>query len=282
MDDAGIVRSVASQIVAYYERTDERSRLETGLGLVERERTRRLVSRHLPAPPGVVVDVGCGGGAHALWLAELGYEVHVSDPVAKHIDQARASAALRGVEFASARVGHAAELEHADASVDAVLALGPLYHLQEQVARLAAVAEAVRVLRPGGWFFGAAISKFTSLVNAVRDHDLLTDSSFLEIVLGDLDSGRHHNATGDPAFFTTAYVHDPTELAAELETAGLLDVEIVAVEGLAWAVDDIETVWADREARERLMRLLEMTEREPSVLGASTHLLGIGRRPHVR
>lgn len=282
MEAAGPLGDVPPEVVAYYEGADEQSRLVGGLGLVEFDRTRRLVQRSLPSPPAVVVDAGCGGGAYGLWLADLGYEVHVSDAVSGHVDAACAAARLREVEFASASVGHAADLPNEDATVDAVLALGPLYHLQERAARVTVIEEAVRVLRPGGYFFGAAISRFTAMVNAIRDDELITNDGFFEIVLGDLSSGRHVNATGDSAFFTTAFVHDPADLATELVAAGLVDVEVVAVEGLAWAIDDVEAVQKDADAWGRLMTLLELTEREPSILGASTHLLGIGRRPAAR
>lgn len=277
MSDPGD-EEVAPEIVAHYERADEASRLDGGIGLIERDRTRQLVERYLLAPPGVVIDVGGGAGVHALWLAEAGYEVHLSDPVPKHVEQAQLAADRLGIELASATVGHAGALAHGDASADGVLALGPLYHLPDPEDRAEALREAVRVLRPGGWFFGAAINKFTSMINAIREQ-LLTKTEFLAIIEGDLESGRHLNVTGHPDYFTTAFVHHPDELAAELVAAGLLDVEVFAVEGVAWAIDDVDAVWADDRARQQLRRLLERTEREPALLGASIHLLGVGRRP---
>lgn len=271
-------RNVAPEIIAHYSASDEGSRLANGLGLVERDRTRRLVGHRLPPPPAVVLDVGCGAGVHAVWLAARGYEVHAVDPVARHVHEAATAAAERGVELASARVGDASELGHGDTTVDAVLAFGPLYHLQERSARATALAEARRVLRPGGWFFGAAISAFASMVSAFRE-GLLADQVFLGIVEGDLATGRHDNPTGDPGFFTTAFAHRPEQLASELEDAGFDEVEVVAIEGLAWAIDDVDSVWSAPDTRTRLMELLDSTEREPSVLGASTHLMGVGRRP---
>lgn len=270
--------AVPPEIVAYYRQANEAGRLDGGIGLVERHRTRQLVQRFLSSPPAVVLDIGGAAGIHAMWLAEAGYEVHLSDPVPDHVEEAKIAAARRGVELGSATVGHAGALNHGDASVDAVLGLGPLYHLPDPGDRRRALDEAVRVLRPGGWFFGAAISRFTSMINAIRE-GLLTDTDFLTIVDGDLVSGRHDNVTGNPDFFTTAFVHHPDELAGELIEAGLCDVEVFAVEGLAWAVDDIDAVWADARARRQLLQLLERTEREPALLGASTHLLGVGRRP---
>jgi ubiquinone/menaquinone biosynthesis C-methylase UbiE len=59
-------------------------------------------------------------------------------------------------------VGDARELPFDDASADAVLLLGPLYHLIEAVDRLAALREARRVLTPGGVLAAATISRLAS------------------------------------------------------------------------------------------------------------------------
>jgi SAM-dependent methyltransferase len=121
-----------------------------------------LLTRFLPAAPAVVADVGGGPGVYAAWLASRGYHVHLLDPVPLHVEQARALAPL-----ASAAVGDARTLPFADASVDAILELGPLYHLLEAQDRRRALAEARRVLRPGGVLAAAAITRFASTIDGL-------------------------------------------------------------------------------------------------------------------
>ena len=73
----------------------------------------------------------------------------------------------------------------ADASVDAVLLLGPLYHLTERADRVRALAEGRRVLRPGGVLAAAAISRYASAVDGLfRGH--LREPGFEAIVERDL------------------------------------------------------------------------------------------------
>ena len=48
--------------------------------------------------PGRVLDVGCGEGADAIWLAEHGWQVTGLDVSAVAIERAQAAAAARGVE----------------------------------------------------------------------------------------------------------------------------------------------------------------------------------------
>ena len=77
---------------AYYDRGTEQGRL-ADWGRLEFLRTRELLARFLPAPPATVLDVGGAAGAYALPLAAEGYEVHLLDPVALHVEQARAASA---------------------------------------------------------------------------------------------------------------------------------------------------------------------------------------------
>jgi 2-polyprenyl-3-methyl-5-hydroxy-6-metoxy-1,4-benzoquinol methylase len=93
----------------------ERDRLTTW-GRLEAERTHELLDRFLPRPPAVVLDVGGAEGAYALLLAAAGYEVHLIDPVARHVDAARAASAARPAPLASAEIGDARAVPHADAS----------------------------------------------------------------------------------------------------------------------------------------------------------------------
>src|SRR5437660_5084703 len=135
------------EVLEFYARGQENERLDREEGKLERCRTQELLLRYLPAPPVVVLDVGGGTGQYATWLAEHGYTVHLVDPVPLHLDQARArSAAQPQAPLASVSGGDARRLDWPSEHVDAVLLLGPLYHLTERSDRLRALNEAWRVL----------------------------------------------------------------------------------------------------------------------------------------
>ncbi len=118
--------SGADDLHAYYERGEEVDRLDEPVGQVEFLRTTEVLSEHLPLAPAVVADVGGGPGRYALWLAGLGYDVHHRDLVPLHVEQLRGS---DGGDRVDSAVADARALDLPDASVDAVLLLGPLYHL---------------------------------------------------------------------------------------------------------------------------------------------------------
>ena len=203
---------------------------------------------------------------HARWLAADGYQVQLVDPVAEHFDQARA---IVGVK---ASVGDARALTMADSSVDAALLLGPLYHLVDERDRGRALAEAMRVTRPGGLVAAAAISRYAALLELAALGEL------------DADTGSHVASlieTGindDPERFTTAYFHRPEQLAAELTGAGLSDVTVFGVEGPSAPALDIAGLSRIAELMPSAVRCAEMVETDPAMISASPHLLAFGRR----
>jgi ubiquinone/menaquinone biosynthesis C-methylase UbiE len=267
------------EVLEYYALGQERGRLDEGYFPLERARTRELVERHLAPPPGTVVDVGGGAGDYALWLAGLGYEVHLVDPVPLHVRQAQAASRIRSAgRLASVRVGDARRLELEDACADAVLMLGPLYHLTGRGERIEALCEARRVLRPDGWLFAAAISRFASLLDGLRGL-VFEHQAFERIVERDLEDGQHRSDTGRPEFFTTSFFHHPAELATEVRDAGFQLAGLFAVEGPCALMPAFRERWQDDRARERLLALLRRVERESTLIGASPHLLAVARRP---
>jgi ubiquinone/menaquinone biosynthesis C-methylase UbiE len=270
--------SVRPEILDFYSEYDERGRLDSALFQLERDRTRELLERHLPPAPAVLLDVGGGPGVHALWLARQGHAVHLVDPVPLHVTQAwEASEGQAPYRLASVASGDARQLDAEDKSVDAVLLLGPLYHLTSRDDRLTALREARRVLRRGGLLFAAAISRFASLVDGLRGA-VFADPEFEQLVRADLHDGQHRNSTGRIEYFTTAFFHHPDELRAEVAEAGLGLVELVALEGVGATLPHFDAVWADKAARAKLLAFLRVVESEPALLGVSPHLLAVARR----
>ena len=261
---------MSDSILAYYDRGAERPRLvERVVGRLERDRTRDIAVRHLPPAPAHIADIGGGPGIYAEWLTRLGYEVHLLDLSPLHVEQAAE------LGLAEAVVGDATELPWSEDTFDAALLLGPLYHLQEREERVKAWSEAARVVRPGGVVIGAAISRFASALDGLS-RKFLDDPRFEVIVEHDLRTGCHHNPTAEPGWFTTAYFHRPEELAEEVAAAGLEHVGTFAVEGPVWLLGDLAT-HTDPQRWQRLLGVLRRLEQEPSLLGASGHLLAIGR-----
>jgi SAM-dependent methyltransferase len=278
-DPVQTLPSVSAELPAHYGLGIEQPRLAQGSGRLEFVRTCDLIRRYFPPPPAVILDVGGGPGVYACWLARLGYRVHLVDVLPLHVEQARAASDRQPDHpLAGAAVGDARRLDHADGSADAVLLLGPLYHLTERADRLAAWREARRVLKPGGVVLAAAIARFASTLDGLR-LGLFDDPAFAAIAEQDLRDGQHRNPTDDPRYFTTAYFHGPDELKAEAEEAGLRHEATLGVEGPGWLVHDFDRWWDDAKRRERLLAVARALEAEPALLGVSAHLLAVAFAP---
>lgn len=269
---------IRKEIEGHYLQVKESQRLFDARGELERLRTQAILARYLPPAPAAIFDVGGAAGAYAFPLAEQGYQVHLIDPVSLHLEQARSYVATSGIQLASIQSGDARRLDVPAGIADAVLLLGPLYHLVEHADRQQALVEAFRILRKGGVAMVAAVCRFASLIDGLSS-GFFGDADFRKIVAADLDSGQHRNPTDHPQYFTTAYFHRPEDLAAEVRDAGFGDVQIFAVEGPVWSAALFRKAWDDPIQRQSLLEFLSVIEREPSVLGASAHLLAVARRP---
>ncbi len=262
---------------AFYERRDESSRLDREpRGVLEKLRTQVVLKAALPES-GVVFDIGGGAGVHALWLAQAGYAVDMFDPVRRHVDQADAAAAdlaesaILRVELADARA-----IPREDESADAVLLLGPLYHLHQRDDRDKSLKEALRLLKPGGRLVAAGISRFAWLMDAYRQR-LSDDPGSQQSIAHSLETG-HSTTSPSPGSFW-AYFHRPEDLQSEVELAGFVDSRIVALEGFAWMLDDLGEILGSEERTSDLLEHLSVVESEPSIVGASAHFVVSAQKP---
>lgn len=266
------------EVLTYYERFPEESRLSSKGSGLELERTLEILSRVLPKAPARVLDVGGAAGVYSLRLADRGYEVHLVDASPRLVEEARRRSAASSRPIASLTVGDARRLPREDRSVDAVLLMGPLYHLTDASDRLLALREAFRVLAARGVLVAAAISRCASALDGLARR-LSVDPRFVAIRDRDLADGQHRNETDDLNYFTTAYFHRPEDLVQEIGTAGFAGAQVLGVEGPGWILPDLEARWKDAALKRDLLDVARALEGVASIQGASAHLLGLGRKP---
>lgn len=255
--------------VRHYSDGVERDRMIEGGDRLELVRTLELLEQVLPPQPASVLDVGGGPGVYAARLARVGYEVRLIDVFPLHVGQARERAASQPDAPFTAEVGDARDLSRfGDESVDVVLLLGPVYHLNARSERVQALAEARRVVRAGGLVAAVGISRYASLIDGTVS-GFLDDPRFVEIVERDLREGQHRNPENIEGWFTTAYFYLPADLCSEVEHAGLTVERLLGVEGPGgWLAG-----WP--EQRERILRAARLAEHVPAM---SPHMFCLARR----
>jgi ubiquinone/menaquinone biosynthesis C-methylase UbiE len=266
---------INSEIDDFYSQTSEEGRLELGLGPLEFERNKDLISRYLPKK-GIVIDVGGGPGVYSEWLAGLGHQVYLVDPVEKHIKQANKRSAKAKKPFKSI-LGEAQKLELQDNFADVMILHGPLYHLQSKADRIGAIVEAKRVLKPNGFVLGFAINHSASTIAALLNGFIHSPEIF-EMCKEELTSGIHTPPKSMPGVLPAAYFHHSNELKVEFEEAGLTYLDTYAVEGLIWMDKNYFETRSDPKKKEVIMELMKITENDQSLLSLSPHMMIVGRK----
>ena len=259
-------QSIDARIQSYYgDVFDEQVRLTTRSpqGPVEFQRTQEIIRAHVTG--GRVLDIGGGAGIHARALQDAGYEVELIDPVPRHSEQAAAV----GV---SAQVADARELPFPDASFDAALMLGPLYHLASAEDRLRALAEARRVVRPGGFVFAAGLSRYIAFGKTTLGRPVPDPYPGEWVALG---------SKGAPAGgmrFPAGHFHTAEELEQEVAAAGLSVLDVVGVEGPAGGM--LESAESAGEELIAAALLIARTAASiPAIRDMSAHLIAVATVP---
>jgi SAM-dependent methyltransferase len=119
------------------------------------------------SPRGRVIDVGCGNGRHTVALCRAGLWTTGVDIAPSAIENTAAMARGAGLDCLMVRCDMQA-LPFADAVFDTVLAWRTCY-LQKKAGIVRAVADAARVLRPGGFLLASFRSTTNTLFYVGRD-----------------------------------------------------------------------------------------------------------------
>jgi SAM-dependent methyltransferase len=268
-----------SDIADFYDGDPEREHARLVQHQLEYELTWRYLDQYLPAQ-GSILEVGAATGRYTLELARRGYAVTAVD----------LSAALLGVcrdRLASAGLAGRVRLVVADArdlgvvterGFDAVLLMGPLYHLIVEADRKAAVREAFERLREGGLLEGGLLfSSFISRYGVISDL-LKNNPGWIENraeVRSVLADGKRPD--GSPRGGFRGYLARVAEIAPLHEAAGFETLMVAGLEP-AIAADDDSYNRLQGEQRRLWLDLLYEIGAEGTTLGASRHLLYIGRK----
>ena len=268
----------AEAVRAYYadRRLHERDRLLSPEGLLERVLTTRLLEPHLGAP-GRALDLGGGTGPYSVWLAELGWDVTLAD-LSPELLAIAASSLPAGTVREVVEIDARDLSRWADDTFDAVLSLGPMYHLTTSADRAQAAAELARVTRPGALVAVALVPRYGSLRRVLSLADerwQLEDPAFLDRLL---DEGIFENAVAGR--FTHVYGVEPPAVAPFFESHGFDTVLVASTHGFLTGVEDgFEALRVEQPATYlRLLDRLVASATDPSVLGTAGHLLYAGRR----
>jgi len=249
-------------------------------GALEFAINKAWIQKFLPRPGSRILDIGGGPGRYSIWLAALGYRVTLADLSVDLLAIAREKAGEQDIQLEDVVEANAVDLSRfADSSFDAVLCLGPMYHLLEESDREAVAGEVFRVLKPVGHAFVAFLNHLSALRAAVNQ-----DIPFFTPYTFDIVKRWHYGHVMDfpvAGIFSPAWVVHPRNVPPLMERNGFRTVELVSSQSVAGDVQAHLALFAERQPELYRWVINELVKlaNDPTIIGSAWHLLYIGRKP---
>ena len=264
----------ARDITEFYSSDPDREHRRLEEHQLEYDLTWRYLDKYLP-PEGEVLEVGSATGRYTMELARRGYRVTAVDLSAELVGRCRKNLAGEGLESrVRLVVADARDLgEVGETRFDAALLMGPLYHLAEEGGRKAALKETFERLRAGGLIFSTLLSRF-----GVQGYLMRSVPHWIEDrahVRSLMENGRRPDDYPRGGF--RGYFAYPSEVAPLHEALGFETLVVAGIEP-AISADDESYNRLQGGQRQLWLDLLYEISTEGSIVGASRHLLYVGKK----
>lgn len=266
------------RVKEYYRFFDEKNRLvNSGSGKLEFLMSMEMLKRWLPEK-GSILDLGGGAGAYSFPLAAEGYKVFLADLSEELIQQAEEQ--NREAEHpVICNVVNAIDLSlYNDGQFDAVLVMGPLYHLLEASERARCIAEVNRVLKPGGIVFASFLPYLSGSIGVVDrffNHPNQVDADTIKEVFR---SGRFCNLS--TAGFQEGYYPTTEEIEELFRNHGFIKQQIRSIRGFGWGREEV-LFRAQEQAPDLFEVMIEMineTAEDKAIVATCGHAAYVGRK----
>jgi SAM-dependent methyltransferase len=263
-----------TDISAYYNSDPDREHFRLDRHQLEHDLTWRYLERYLPTQ-GTILEIGAATGRYTLELAKRGYQVTAVDFSALLLEECRKSIVVNGLESrVHFLIADARDLsEVTKRGYDAVLLMGPLYHLIRETERKQALKEAFARLRKGGVLFSTFISRFGIMGDLLRDiPNWIEDEAGVRSLLEKGHRPDEHPRGGFRGYFARV-----SEIAPFHEAIGFETLAVAGVEPGISADDESYNRLTGKQ-RQQWLDLFYKISTEETIIGASRHLLYVGRK----
>ena len=253
----------------YYNSYDEENRLLSQHGQVEYLTTMKYIDEAIAGiDEPSILEIGAGTGRYSVTLAKRGLRVTALELVAHNLDVLRSK--LDGTEPITALQGNALDLSVLpDNAFDLTLVLGPMYHLYKRAEQLRALAEAVRVTKPGGRILVAYCMNEPTVIQYVFGLNHLKEVMDLNMLTPDW-----HCISEPKDVFQLMRTEDIAALDEELPVER---IRLVATDGATNYKRELIDAMDEETFAKWVEYHFAICER-PDLIGASHHTLDILRK----
>lgn len=254
-------------VEAFYRNVNEEERLTDRPGYVEYATTMAYIHKYLK--PGMrIAEIGAGTGRYSLALSREGYRVEAVELVEQNIRVFKGK--LKADDNIRILQGNALDLScFADNSMDVTLLLGPMYHLFGEAHKKKALAEAIRITRPGGVLFVAYCLNEATVLQYCFGRETLWE----DIRKGLLDDDFVWQANENDAFSLVR----PAKIRELTKDFPVERLKLIATDGASRYLGDMLERMDEKLYRKYLEYHFSICERE-DLIGASNHVLDILKR----
>jgi SAM-dependent methyltransferase len=206
--------------------------------------------------------------------------VALADLSPKLIETARARIREAAVAVESADVVNAVNLGiYATESFDAVLAMGPFYHLIQAQEREQSLADIRRVLKPSGLAFLAIIPHLEGLADLIRRAAASPDDGWSEAFAECARSGIFRNPTKKG--FQEGFYADPMEFQDWVSCRGFAVEAMISLRSLAFGQEEAMLTLEQHqpEVHETISDCIRKVAESPAVVATCGHAMCVCRRP---
>lgn len=266
-DDVSDIRELYSQSLQ-----EEHSRLDRHQ--LEYDLTWRYLDQYLPQH-GNILEIGAATGRYTLELAKRGYTITAVDLSAAMLETCQQNLRAAGLERqVRLIVADARDLSAVtQKQFDVILLMGPLYHLIEMADRKLALGQAYDRLREAGLLFSTFISRYAVLSDLIKNTPEWIEDQPRAWSL--LRKGKRPDGAPQGGF--RGYFVQPAEVAPLHRSVGFETLVVAGVEPVI-AADDESYNRLQGGRRQLWLDILFKLSVEKSILGASRHLLYVGRK----
>jgi ubiquinone/menaquinone biosynthesis C-methylase UbiE len=166
-----------------------------------------------------------------------------------------------------------------DHTFDASLMLGPMYHLQTEEDRDKAIAELFRVTKENGLVFVAFMSRMRHLTTSILHPNAWKPNHTADGIIEFLETGVFDHS--DEGRFTGAYYFNIEDIEPYMEEHGFHTIKLIASGSIAGGMQPEQWEYWRSQGDEEYHKIIEIIMKaadNPYILGASSHLLYIGRK----
>jgi len=261
-----------TDVQAYYDKRIEQENGRLERHQIERDITWLYLDKYLP-PRGKILDIGAATGAYAVPLAKKGYSVTAVDLSPKLIEVCKKRVKKEKLEKkVTCSVADARDLAGIlETDYDAVLMMGPLYHLVLKEDRKTALKEAFHRLKKGGIIFSAFISRYGIWGDVMKN---IPQMIKLQADLNSIIKRGRDSDNLSPEIQVRYYFAKVSDTIVLHKSMGFKKLVLAGIEPAR--VDDISYNNLQGKIRQLWLDLLFSISTEKSIIGASNHLLYIG------